>query len=227
MTILNTKFGPIKVRKIASSRRIKLRVLAYNNIQVTAPYAVPLKEINAFIHKNEAWISQTIQRLTIGSYISEGTIIPLFDSNIEIDRQQKDEHSIFIPFPNNESEDKQQEDLKRKINHCIRSKAKEYLPHRCKQLADQHNIAIQSVRIKKVRTRWGSCSIKNNINLSMYLVLFNKEMIDYVIYHELAHVTHKNHSQLFWNHLQELCTNAMELDRQLTKLNVPYQLYMY
>ncbi|MGM0534380.1 MAG: M48 family metallopeptidase [Campylobacterota bacterium] len=75
---------------------------------------------------------------------------------------------------------------------------RKYLPARTQELAQTTGLLPQAVKVTKAKTRWGSCSGKNNINLSCYLMKLPKEVIDYVIIHELCHIVHKNHSKRFW-----------------------------
>ncbi|MBE7705630.1 MAG: M48 family metallopeptidase [Cyanobacteria bacterium SIG30] len=99
----------------------------------------------------------------------------------------------------------------------LRKEAKEYLPKRLDDLANQHGFKYNNLRIKNVRSIWGSCSIKNNINLNLNLMKLDKKLIDYVILHELCHTIEKNHSQKFWNLLEEHLPDAKKLRRELRK----------
>ena len=65
-------------------------------------------------------------------------------------------------------------------------------------LSMQHNLPYKSVKINSSSGRWGSCSTRGNINLSYYLVLLPKHLIDYVLLHELAHTREMNHGKRFW-----------------------------
>ena len=65
-------------------------------------------------------------------------------------------------------------------------------------LAKEHGFICNNVSIREQRTRWGSCSYKNNISLNLKLVLLPKELIDYVMLHELVHTRIHNHSKKFW-----------------------------
>lgn len=57
---------------------------------------------------------------------------------------------------------------------------------------------VNSVVLKNLHSRWGSCSSKGNVNLSTRLLFAPQEVQDYVIIHELAHLVEMNHSPRFW-----------------------------
>ena len=95
------------------------------------------------------------------------------------------------------------------------NKAKVYLINRTRYLADLNNFVINKVFIKNQKTRWGSCSSKNNINLNVQLMRLSSELIDYVIFHELVHTKVRNHSKLFWDTLSYYVPKARSIDKEL------------
>ena len=62
-----------------------------------------------------------------------------------------------------------------------------------------YHFKVNQVRITSARTRWGSCSGKNNLNFTYRLSMAPLEVIDYVVIHELAHLKIRNHSKAFWD----------------------------
>lgn len=56
----------------------------------------------------------------------------------------------------------------------------------------------RSIRIKRMRTRWGSCGSANDINLNWLLALAPPAVLEYVVVHELCHIRHRDHSPRFW-----------------------------
>ena len=95
--------------------------------------------------------------------------------------------------------------------------AKKHLIQRLDYLADKHGFTYNRIFIKNQRTRWGSCSSKDNISLNMKLVRLSLEMQDYVILHELVHTKHKNHSKKFWQTVDKLVGDSKQLRRQMRK----------
>ena len=96
-----------------------------------------------------------------------------------------------------------------------REEAREKLGKRLSELAQKHNFQYNRVSIRNQRTRWGSCSTKDNISLNMKLLHLPNHLIDYILLHELVHTRVKNHSEDFWNELETVVPNARIIDKQL------------
>jgi predicted metal-dependent hydrolase len=82
-----------------------------------------------------------------------------------------------------------------------KTRARAALIERLEGLAELHDFRFNKVSIRNQKTKWGSCSAKNNISLNMNLVRLPAELRDYVILHELVHTRIKNHSSKFWTEL--------------------------
>lgn len=80
----------------------------------------------------------------------------------------------------------------------LRKNAKEYITKRVEFFADLMGLEMPAVKITSAKKRFGSCSYKNNLCFSLYLMLYPKEAIDYVVVHELSHIVYKNHSKQFY-----------------------------
>jgi len=78
-------------------------------------------------------------------------------------------------------------------------KAKEKIVPRVKGHARRLGVDVAGVRIVDNRYRWGSCTLKNNVNFTWRLIKAPMFVIDYVIIHELAHLIESNHTPRFWN----------------------------
>ena len=84
------------------------------------------------------------------------------------------------------------------------TQAKEIIPQRVAWYAKKHGFVYHQVRIKKMVSRWGSCSSKSNLNFNYRLVMAPLEVIDYVVIHELVHLIHRNHSRQYWEAVEIL-----------------------
>ena len=96
-----------------------------------------------------------------------------------------------------------------------RQAARKILVDRLDYLAKRYGFKYNRVFIRNQKTRWGSCSNENNINLNMNLVRLPQELIDYTILHELVHTRVKNHGQQFWEQMDRLLGDARKIDKKL------------
>ena len=104
-------------------------------------------------------------------------------------------------------------EVDKEIGYKILKKRLDYL---CKK----HNFSYTNLSVRNQKTRWGSCSSKNNISLNAKLTSLPKELMDYVILHELVHTRIKNHSKDFWNTLDDYVQNSKIIDKELKKYSI-------
>ena len=84
------------------------------------------------------------------------------------------------------------------------------------ELSAEHRLPFASARIRRQRTRWGSCSHRGNISLNACLLFQPPEIVRYLLLHELAHTRHMNHSRRFWGLVEQLEPRWRELDAVLS-----------
>ncbi len=96
----------------------------------------------------------------------------------------------------------------------LAKQAKEALPPRLHELAKKHGFQYNKVTIRNMHTRWGSCSAKGNIGLSIYILTLPEHLQDYVMLHELCHTRQMNHSPKFWALLDSLVEGRNGLYRR-------------
>ena len=93
--------------------------------------------------------------------------------------------------------------------------AKSYMAQRVEFFATKMGLEFNELKFRRMKRRWGSCSSKRNITLNLYLYNTSKELIDYVIVHELAHLVQMNHSRKFHNVVEFYMPEAKSLEKKL------------
>ncbi|MDR0817647.1 MAG: M48 family metallopeptidase [Clostridiales Family XIII bacterium] len=105
----------------------------------------------------------------------------------------------------------------------LRDKAKAVLTERTEHYAELMGVRPASVRVGSAKSRWGSCSSAGRINYAWYIIMGDDELIDYLVVHELTHLTHMNHSKRFWDAVGIYIPDAKSCRKRLrelqTKLN--------
>ena len=110
---------------------------------------------------------------------------------------------------------KKQNVIKNIISHYLKQEAQTYLPQRLSNLAEKYGFEFQSVKINSAKKRWGSCSARRNINLSLFLMLLPEELIDFVLVHELCHTREMNHGKNFKMLMKSIFPNYENLNTKL------------
>jgi predicted metal-dependent hydrolase len=91
-----------------------------------------------------------------------------------------------------------------------RVESRQKLTGRLERLAKKYGFTYNRVFIRNQKTRWGSCSHRNNISLNIKILGLPEELRDYVILHELVHTRVKNHSGEFWAELDRYVANSKD-----------------
>jgi hypothetical protein len=207
------------------SRRIRLSVKSDGEIVVSMPPTALYRDAIRFVESKTEWLIKQQTKIQAGLtlFAPESCFKTRFhqlaitkgNTDRVYNRVGNGVIQIFIPEKVNHEQPKVQEFIKKTLIDVMRWEAKIYLPKRLKELADKHGFKYQDVSIKNTKTRWGSCSFTNNINLNLHLMRVPEHLIDYVLLHELAHTVVKNHGEKFWLFLENCYPNARKADKEM------------
>ncbi|WP_455756055.1 M48 family metallopeptidase [Sulfurimonas sp.] len=92
-----------------------------------------------------------------------------------------------------------------------------YITPRVEFFSKEMNLNYNEIKFRKMKRRWGSCSSKKILTFNTELIKTNKELIDYVIVHELAHLKHMNHSKKFHLLVEKYLPNSKHHRSELKK----------
>ncbi len=212
------------------SRRIRLRVNPDGVVHVSMPDRVPEKKAIDFVVSKADWIQRQQKKIRTGlTVFGPETCFRTRFHSLKIVRVSQGKVSamigagiiqINIPERYDCNNAEIQQYIRGVIVQVMRHEGKVFLPDRLKKLAGQHGFKFGNVSVKHVKSRWGSCSSVNNINLNLHLMRLPGELTDYVLLHELAHTVEKNHGKGFWALMEKVCPGARKLDKELKNYRV-------
>jgi predicted metal-dependent hydrolase len=227
--------GEINIKRNSGSRLIRLRIDPEVGIILIIPEHTLEKEALKFAASKSAWIKKSMARrnaiknsLTI---FKETTQFRTRQHCLYFEKHAKStiksmvwQDKIMVWFPEfaNIEDQRVQKIIRRAIEQAWRIEALRYLPVRTQQLASKFKFNYNRISIKNAKTRWGSCSAENNINLNLQLMRLPDHLIDYVILHELVHTVEKNHQKSFWKKLEQVLEGAIAFDKELNKYDLRY-----
>ena len=225
--------GEVTFRRSERSRYLRLSVKADKEIRVSLPVYVSVNEGIRFVKAKKQWILKGLEK---ADRVKENSTVFSEDSSYQTKYHSlellkhdkatiktvisKGKISVIYPEYADFKDGRIQQAIKKAFIEAWRVEAKWYLPKRTRELAQKHGFRFNNVAVKNNKTRWGSCSGKNNINLNIHLMRLPDHLIDYVILHELAHTVHKHHQKTFWATLDHILGNSKIIDRQLNKYHI-------
>jgi hypothetical protein len=187
------------------ARRYLLRLRADGVARVTVPRRGSISAAKAFVARNLAWLEQQFQRqaaqpqTAVAWRVGTELLFRGVPTRIEAE-------TGWLRFGTERIKPAElAADLRPALQTHLRRLARRELPARVREMAAPHQIAVNRITIRNQKTRWGSCSRRGTISLNWRLIQAPDFVRDYIIWHELAHRRHMNHSPKFWQEVAQLC----------------------
>lgn len=193
------------VKRSSKRKKLTITVERDRRVIVHAPEALSDERIESIVHAKRQWIHDKIkhpQKYAVPDapgkeLVSGESALYLGRSyQVEIVKDGTDEirfeQRFLIPV-------RFSSDRKQVLRNWYIAKAERKIMPRVKKFAKNLGVVFANVKIVDNRYRWGSCTIKNNLNFNWRLIKAPMYVVDYVIIHELAHLLEANHTPRFWN----------------------------
>ncbi|WP_187912662.1 M48 family metallopeptidase [Helicobacter pylori] len=192
---------PITIQKSKKIKTLSLNITPSLEVILKMPDSCSQARASAFLKEQESWLKKT--------FLSMQEKHSLLRANLE---KYKNKILVFDEVKN--ANDYTLTELKKIL--------KTYLEQKLPLIAQKMQTSYTGFNIRNNAKVLGSCSYHNRLSFALLLVCTQKEAIDYVIIHELAHTIHKNHSQNFWRCVKIFCPNYRALREYLKQRVVFY-----
>ena len=212
----------INIHKIirSSRRTLALVITPDARLLVRAPFLLPEQKIRDFIRKKINWVrqKQAIAQSQAKSsapkqYINGdkfwvlGQLYPL-----KIIEEGVIRLTDALEFPSNLLPQ-----AKAHLLGWYKAQAQKVISERARSIAKSLGMQYSSARVNSAMKRWGSCGPKGTLNFSWRLVMAPWEVIDYVVTHEIVHLSERNHSMRFWGKVKSAFTGYAQCKDWLNK----------
>lgn len=186
------------------------------NLIVRAPAQMPDSVIYEFVCKKRRWINEKQQQVTVFGekhplvVVETGESIMYLGSSYAIIKENIDE----VEFSGNELILPKAYNVEA-LTAWLKEQALQTISERVAMYANIMGITYGTVKLSEAKARWGSCGTNNNLNFAWRLIMCPLSVIDYVVVHELSHITYKNHSSVFWARVKTVLPNYSDAQEWL------------
>jgi len=209
-------------------KHISLKVKPSGEVILTAPMDSVERDIEYVLKKRADWIEKKIaffdahrdvhvKEFVSGEnfcYLGRNYRLKVIESKEEGVKLQRGYVQVFVKDTAN------YEKKQRLIKAWYTQKAKVHFQKAIEKYKPIVKQEIETVRIREMKTRWGSCNpSKGYINLNLKLIEKPTECIEYVAFHELAHLVHADHSHRFYAYLALYMPDWKRRKEKLEKKN--------
>ena len=194
---------------IRSRRRtIALIVDQHGKLIVRAPLLAPLSIIHKFVAGKQGWIEKHRQTLAARPQpkpleYKDGERFLLRGKPTPLRILPGLTQAISLTPDGIHLKASQQGKAASLIEQLYKRIARQHFSERLTTLANALQYRFTAFRLSSASTRWGSCSSRGTISLTWRLIMAPDDVIDYVIVHELVHLKVHNHSQQFWQTVEQ------------------------
>ena len=212
-----------QLRVSSKARHARLRILPFGGLEVVIPTRFPRRLVAELVAEHVDWARRQLARQ---EQLRESISLPselrlAFDGSTTAIRYpialEQAQGELFVDSADEVIEIRAsgQRAASAELRHWIRQRARRLLPPLLQAISKHTGLAYNRVSIRSQKTRWGSCSNRDNISLNDQLLFLPADTVEYLMIHELCHTRHLNHSRAFWTLVQEHCPGYRAHEKRL------------
>jgi hypothetical protein len=218
----------LTVRRSTRAKNVIFRVIPGKGLEVVIPKWVALNEVPDFVDRKKGWISRAVETMRRNGLSLEPKKLVLPDkiyfaaNNTEYTLVRSLNGRGSLKIVKNASRlhlrgaswtpEEELDSLKK----FVRLEAKSFLVPELRKVSRELGLPFEKVAVRSQRSRWGSCSVRKNINLNCKLMFLPFELVRHLFIHELSHTIHLNHSEKFWKLVAAAQPEYKEYEKRLS-----------
>ena len=212
---------PLDYKIIYSARKTIALEINQEGLTVRAPQRTPKKVINTLIKEKQSWIDKKllvwkIKELQNQNLCQNSKNQIWFKGSLFQLITDRDVNDYLIQDKNNNKIILCNEKLF-ELDKFYQQELSIYIKPKVILFSNKLQVEFNKIRIKKLKSRWGSCSDRKNLNFNLSLIKTPPFIIDYVIAHEVSHLKEMNHSPAFWEVVESIYPKYKEAKIWLKK----------
>lgn len=213
--ILENQTINYKIRRSKRIKNLKISIKPNREIFISIPSYLPNLVAKHFLKENTNWVLKKLSESEALkpqiNFTKEPKLNFLGKKFYQLKilsgqgkRNLLQEHFTELHFFKGSKSAELQKEIQRHLEIFYKKKAHNYLEKRVLFFTEKLKVKHNKIFIKNQKTRWGSCSSKNNLNFNWRIMFATKKIIDYLVIHEVCHLKEMNHGKKFWKLVEKL-----------------------
>lgn len=214
------------IRASTRARRLALRVHLDGRVEVVVPRGVSASAVSSFVQRHREWVRRKLDerplRAVVEPFPPEVIDFEALGQRFRVHlaggraRPRVRRQGVgVIALGGDWGGDPSV--VRRALLEWLVKHVHEEFEGRLRALSAELGLRYSTLKVRRQRTRWGSCSARGVISLNVCAAFQSPEALRYLMIHELAHTRHMNHSAAFWQTVSACCPDYRRLDRQLLR----------
>jgi predicted metal-dependent hydrolase len=191
---------PYTVRRSTRARRVRVNVHVHTGVEVVLPSRAPERAAAAAVRELRPWIERRLDeaREALARISARAGTLPYLGTSLELvpqsgrTRAHRSGGRLLVPAG----------DARPALERFYRRAARAEIAPRLDRATAVAGRAYSGLSIRAQRTRWASCSSGGRMSFNWRLLLAPERVLDYVVWHEVCHLRHADHSAAFWRLLE-------------------------
>ena len=220
---------PYIVRISEKAKHVRFQVSVEKGLEVVVPKRFSASRVPSLIEKNSEWIERAFQKakafhgvigpepewlmpkeVTLPAIDLTWRVLPYWDNRESVVVRETSSTTLAVRGATDDPAACQSA-----LKSWLTEKGKQHLIPWLKRVSDETGLSYWSTSIRQQQTRWGSCSSRRLISLNARLLFLPRDLVAYVLVHELCHTKHLDHSPRFWRLVESYLPEYRQFDRQL------------
>lgn len=194
----------LRVRWDSRARHLKLRCVGGRpHLRLTSPPHVTFEDALIFFEKHRVWAFEALNGVSVPRLLSLGDSISLLGESLTIGPGET--RSVRRLGNMLEVKAACTHEVDMRVRRWLKLQALAFFTAQSEKFAVALGVNKPAVRIRDMKSRWGSCSNRGHLTYNWRVIMAPQEVASYLCAHEVAHLLHMNHSAAFWGVVESLC----------------------
>lgn len=208
---INNHLSEIEI-KYSKRKSVGIKITPEGQVVVHAPFRADIKTLEKIVASKASWIEKALKNLeelevlSVKRIVEKNDFIPIMGIYYPFEVQIGNRNTCT--FENDTfqitTDNKETDTMVLSIESYLKDFAEQVMREMVVKHAELINVTPHKLIVKTQKKRWGTCSSKGEIRLNWKCIMLPKDLIEYIVIHELCHLNQMNHSSRFWSEVEKI-----------------------